>query len=392
MEFKKYKMEDIATFSQGKQVEIENQYTEQKENMKRFLRIIDFTNPNEPIRYVKDFGDRYYATKDDLVMIRYGSQTCGKVVIGKEGIIANNMFKINLDNSTVLNRYAYYCLKQDTVYNYLRGSQNSSTMPSINFGILNKLEIEVPSIDNQKKIIKILNDIDQKIELNNEINNNLYELSNNLFKKVLEENEIKEYKRLDEISDCQNGHAFYKEGYDDTGLMVVDLGNVNLNSNFIYTNADKYISKDRIPNEKFIVKKNDLVMIMTDRKATMDLLGKTAKIYENKEYALNQRIYRIRSKINVNYLYTYLNSDKVSNELKSKALGSVQKYINTNVINEIMVPLFEDEIMEKFSNIVNPIFEYMEYNISENKILEQLRDTLLPKLMNGEIDLDSIEI
>lgn len=173
MEFKNYKMEDIATFSQGKQVEIENQYTEKKENMKRFLRIIDFTNPNEPIRYVENFGDRYYAKKDDLVMIRYGSQTCGKVVIGKEGIIANNMFKINLDNSIVLNRYAYYYLKQDIVYNYLRGSQNSSTMPSINFGILNKLEIEVPSIDNQRKIVKILNDIEKKIELNNEINNNL---------------------------------------------------------------------------------------------------------------------------------------------------------------------------------------------------------------------------
>lgn len=173
MEFKKYKMEEVATFSQGKQVEIENQYTQQQENMKRFLRIIDFTNPNEPTRYVEDFGDRYYVSKDDLIMIRYGSQTCGKVVIGKEGIIANNMFKINLDNSLILNRYAYYYLKQEIVYNYLRSSQNSSTMPSINFGILNKLEIEVPSIKNQRKIIKILNDIDKKIELNNEINNNL---------------------------------------------------------------------------------------------------------------------------------------------------------------------------------------------------------------------------
>ena len=98
MEFKKYKMEDISTFSQGKQVEIENQYTKQFDNMKRVLRIIDFTNPNESLRYVEDYGNRYYVTKEDLVMIRYGSQTCGKVVIGKEGIIANNMFKINLDN------------------------------------------------------------------------------------------------------------------------------------------------------------------------------------------------------------------------------------------------------------------------------------------------------
>ena len=64
MEFKKYKMEDISTFSQGKQVEIENQYTKQFDNMKRFLRIIDFTNPNEPIRYVEDYGNRYYVTKE----------------------------------------------------------------------------------------------------------------------------------------------------------------------------------------------------------------------------------------------------------------------------------------------------------------------------------------
>lgn len=300
------------------------------------------------------------------------------------------LFKIH---DELKSKWLYYYLNSPKAKGKVLSMLSGSTQKFISLSNLRNLKIEFPqNIDDAKRIIKICESIDKKIKLNNEINNNLYELSNNLFKKVLEENEIKEYKRLDEISDCQNGHAFYKEGYDDTGLMVVDLGNVNLNSNFIYTNADKYISKDRIPNEKFIVKKNDLVMIMTDRKATMDLLGKTAKIYENKEYALNQRIYRIRSKINVNYLYTYLNSNKVSNELKSKALGSVQKYINTNVINEIKVPLFEDEIMEKFSNTVNPIFEYMEYNILENKSLEQLRDTLLPKLMNGEIDLDSIEI
>ena len=206
MEFKKYKMEDISIFSQGKQVEIENQYTKQFDNMKRFLRIIDFTNPNEPIRYVEDYGNRYYVTKEDLVMIRYGSQTCGKVVIGKEGIIANNMFKINLDNSIVLNRYAYYFLKQDLVYNYLRSSQNSSTMPSINFGILNKLEIEIPNLDNQRKIVKFLCNIDQKIESNNKINNNLYEMGDNLYNEYFgkyKDNLPSDYKivKLNEVAD-----------------------------------------------------------------------------------------------------------------------------------------------------------------------------------------------
>lgn len=333
--------------------------------------------------------DEYNIDKDQVVVVARGVGGTGDVKYSTEKCYLTNLsIALDINKSIVLPKYLYYYYQIKN----LRYLDSGSAQSQITINDLKNVVVLIPSMNMQYKIVKILESFDNKIQINNKINNNLYELSNNLFKKIFEENDIKEFKRLDEISDCQNGHAFYKEGYDDAGLMVVDLGNVNLNSNFIYTNADKYINKDRIPNEKFIVKKNDLIMIMTDRKATMDLLGKTAKIYENKEYALNQRIYRIRSKINVNYLYTYLNSDKVSNELKSKALGSVQKYINTNVINEIMVPLFEDEIMEKFSNTVNPIFEYMENNILENKTLEQLRDTLLPKLMNGEIDLDNIEI
>ena len=326
--------------------------------------------------------------------IRPANKRFAYIDFDSENYIASTKLMVLRSKNNIDNRFLYNLLSSNEIINKLHeiAVSRSGTFPQITFTELSNLEVSIPDYKDQIKIGKFIDLINKKITLNTKINNNLYKLSNSLFKNFFEENEIKEYNRLDEISDCQNGHAFYKEGYDDTGLMVVDLGNVNLNSNFIYTNADKYINRARIPNEKFIVKKNDLVMIMTDRKATMDLLGKTAKIYENKEYALNQRIYRIRSKINVNYLYTYLNSDKVSNELKSKALGSVQKYINTNVINEIMVPLFEDEIMEKFSNIVNPIFEYMENNILENKTLEQLRDTLLPKLMNGEIDLDNIEI
>lgn len=203
-------------------------------------------------------------------------------------------------------------------------------------------------------------------------------------------------RRLDEVAECQNGNAFYKDGYDDTGIMVVDLGNVNINGSFIYTNADKYISQERLENNskynKYLLFKNDLVMVMTDRKATMDLLGKTGKIYENKQYLLNQRMYRIRSKINVNYLYTVLNNNKTLDELKSKALGSVQKYVNTGHINELKIIVGTDEIMGKFSQIVNPIFERIENNILENNSLQELRDTLLPKLMSGEIDLDNIEI
>ena len=133
-------------------------------------------------------------------------------------------------------------------------------------------------------------------------------------------------------------------------------------------------------------------MIMTDRKATMDLLGKTAKIYEDKEFALNQRIYRIRPTINVNYVYSFLNSSSTLDNLKGIALGSVQKYINTNHINNLKIVVPSAEIMSEYSKVVDPMFKRMEKNILENRNLEIMRDTLFPKLMNGEIDLENINI
>lgn len=184
MEFKKYRLGEIATFSQGKQVDVKEQYATKRKDMKKFTRIVDYTNASEPVRYVENYGDRYFASEDELVMIRYGSQTAGMAVMGKNGIIANNLFKINLDNDIVLNKYMYYYLSQKEIFNYLRSSQSSSTMPAISFSIMNSLEIDIPSISYQKKSINILQKIDRKIELNNQINDNLQKFIRDFYKET----------------------------------------------------------------------------------------------------------------------------------------------------------------------------------------------------------------
>lgn len=200
-----------------------------------------------------------------------------------------------------------------------------------------------------------------------------------------------------EVADCQNGRAFYKEGYDPNGAFVIDLGNVNTSGNFVRTAADKYISLDRYKEpklEKYRVYKNDIVMVMTDRKSTMELLGKVGKIYKDGYYLLNQRMYRIRAKegINTNYLYACLNSTETSNFLKRKALGSVQKYVNTGEINSIEIKVPSSEKMEEIASILDPIFLQMESNILENESLNELRDILLPKLISGELDVSGIDL
>lgn len=167
------KLDECAKFSQGKQVPVEEQYAEPFEDSVRFVRIVDFTNENEPPRYIKNLGDSYQVNSSDLIMIRYGSQTAGKVVRGFSGIIANNMFKIDINRNLFDINFAYYYLSSSTIYKMLMNAQSSSTMPAITFGMLGQIKLPLFALETQQKIAKVLSAIDDKIELNNSINNNL---------------------------------------------------------------------------------------------------------------------------------------------------------------------------------------------------------------------------
>lgn len=294
--------------------------------------------------------------------------------------------------------FVYYLVRSSFVRELaIKSMVGSSGRQRVQTNVVENLEIDFPSLTEQTQIASVLKSLDDKIALNNKINNNLEQqyisIVDNLLSKLTQ---YKIYSLL-EVADCQNGRAFYKEGYDPNGAFVIDLGNVNTSGNFVRTAADKYISLDRYKEpklEKYRVYKNDIVMVMTDRKSTMELLGKVGKIYKDGYYLLNQRMYRIRAKegINTNYLYACLNSTETSNFLKRKALGSVQKYVNTGEINSIEIKVPSSEKMEEIASILDPIFLQMESNILENESLNELRDILLPKLMSGELDVSGIDL
>lgn len=274
----------------------------------------------------------------------------------------------------------------------------------------------------QKAIVDILSSLDDKIELNNQMNKTLEEMAQALFKRwfvdfefpnkegqpykssggEMVESELGlipkgwEVKYLSDLADFQNGFAFYKVGYSENGIKVIDLGNVNALGNFVETNRDKYISLDiynQEKMEKYKLNKDDLIIIMTDRTQEMNILGKTAKVPYSDKFILNQRVGRIRAQkdINSNYLLSAINSNRVLNDLKSKALGSVQKYVNTNHVKEIELLLPSSEIMKYYSRIIDPIYDKMLENNEENLTLTEIRDNLLPKLMSGEIRVSDFE-
>jgi len=147
---------EIASFSQGIQVGLEQHLTEPKTGYVRFIRIVDYTQNTEDIRYVPDPGEKYFVKEDDIVMVRYG--TPGLIGRGKAGVIANNLFKITIENNALSKDFLCLCLSQKHIQTYL-STQGSATMPALNFGQLNTVSINFPSLKEQTKIVEKLDSL-----------------------------------------------------------------------------------------------------------------------------------------------------------------------------------------------------------------------------------------
>ena len=157
------KLGNVAKFRQGIQVDLEKQYTEDADNRERFIRIVDYTQGTNDIRYIDKIDNANYVDEKDVVVVRYGA-TAGFIGRGIAGIVANNMFTIN--PSEELNKeFLYTYMKQDKMYNYLNLSNGSSAMPAINFGIMTSLNITYPSVAEQQKIGAYFSTLDHLITL-----------------------------------------------------------------------------------------------------------------------------------------------------------------------------------------------------------------------------------
>lgn len=155
LQYKDFLLKEIATFSQGIQVDPNLQYDTMKSGRIRFLRIVDFVSNNEPYRYIEKPSNKYIKSDNELIMIRYGASAAGKVFMCHSGAIANNMFKINL-KPEILPKYVMYYLSQNSIYTLLNSSGGRSTMPAINFKLVGSIHIPIPPYSEQQRIVSIL--------------------------------------------------------------------------------------------------------------------------------------------------------------------------------------------------------------------------------------------
>ncbi|GAA4932822.1 restriction endonuclease subunit S [Algibacter agarivorans] len=312
---------------------------------------------------------------------------------------------------SVINEKFLRCvISSDSFKNYVKNIQGGVGVPHISPSQIKNYEFEIPPLSTQKRLADILSVYDDLIENNLKRITLLEQAAQNIYKEWFvklrfpghENTPINEetglpvgwsMKRLDEIYEFKNGFAFYTKGYseEETPYVVVDLGNISESGDFVLSGKEKYISESLYQEkEGYYLKKYDIVVAMTDMTARLGILAKVGIIDENDKYVLNQRVGRLRSKVEyIDYCYinASLSDERFISEMHQRSKGAVQKYFNTKDIVQYMVTTPTKSIVEQFNLIYRPIIENRIVLKFQNQKLKAARSILLPRLMNRTIEL-----
>lgn len=158
------KLGEVCKFSQGVQVDLSLQSLEKKDGFNRFLRIVDYTMLNTDIRYVNITDVKYFVKPDDVVVVRYGA-SAGVVGIKKEGVLANNLFKLNHDKNVLNYIYLSRLLSTDYYKSFVRNIAFGAAMPALNFNSFKMFNTIIPPLSLQQEFASRIEKIERQKEL-----------------------------------------------------------------------------------------------------------------------------------------------------------------------------------------------------------------------------------
>ena len=326
----------------------------------------------------------------------------GEVVMVEGEVITNQQINSITNIKDNYNPdFVYYCLKP--MKNYFHKIAGGSTMPILNKKDFSNIKVRIPSLEKQKEIADILSSLDDKIELNKKTNQTLEEIAQAIYKswfvdfEPFQDGEFIdselgkipkgwEVGTIGELTKVQNGYAFKSKNLKEEGCAgVIKIRNVKESVDIAHT---QFISKsiEKEIHDRYKIKSNSILIALTGEVGRIGLVPKNKK-----KLYLNQRVGMLKpkSKTKRDYLYCALSTDYYRKMIEKRAGGSVQQNVSATAIEELSMIVPPEEIMNNFSNIIRDLILKISENYYENYTLKNLRDTLLPKLMSGEIRVNT---
>jgi type I restriction enzyme S subunit len=423
--WKEYKLEDVATVQTGP-------FGSQ-------LHQKDYVEIGTPIITVEHLGDnrityqnlpkvtkedkerlkKYHLQEGDVVFSRVGSVDRRALVTKKEDgwLFSGRCLRVRADEKLANGAFLSYYFGQENFKEYIRRIAVGATMPSINTKILSEIVVTLPDLPTQTAIAEILSSLDDKIELNNKINQELENLAQTLFKQWFIDFEFpnengEPYKSSGgEMVDSELGeipHGWKVSTIDDItevvtkGTTPTTIGGKFTESGINFIKVESLTEQGAYIKSKFgfidedtnqllkrsIIKEGDVLFSIAGT------IGRVAVVTKDILPAnTNQAIAIIRpNKVDSNFLKLLMQSALIQNDTKSNVVQAVQANLSLGVIKatKFIRPL--SDILEVFQSATKEIFEQVNLLTEENQELTSLRDTLLPKLISGELEVAAVKV
>ena len=334
---------------------------------------------------------RYIVHKGDILISVVGT-------IGLIGIVGETLDKANqtencdkiINIKGVLPEYLYYYLKSSFGQDEIKKGTVGAVQPKLPLKNVQDISVLYPAMEEQEKIVAILSAIDEKIETNEVVNNNLLEqvLAIYRYRFVDTTNELRQTCRADEYFDISIGKTpprkepqwFSTNPKDVTWVSISDMGTCGL----YISKSSKQLTREAVDHHNVKIVPDNTILLSF--KLTVGRIAIT-----DGEMTTNEAIAHFKTnKKEINeYLYCYL---KCFNYQTMGSTSSIATAVNSKIIKGMPFVVPTNEEITEFHSLAAPMFAKIKANQAEISNLTKLRDTLLPKLISGELDVSDIDI
>lgn len=372
MKWEKVKLGDIIEIKKG-------EYITKKEAKEGPYPVI--LGGQEPAYYI----DHFNHTGKAIVVSRSGA-SAGYVSFWNEPIFVTDGYMIE-PKSKVTFEFLFYLMKH--VQSYLQGLQGGAAIPHVNPRIITSIDVRIPSVEAQKCISGIISKYDNLIENNQKQIKLLEEATQRLYKEWFVDLRFPGHETtpivdgvpegwivcsIDDLGEYINGYAFKPSDWEESGKPIIKIKELNEG---VTKNTPRNSGID-VP-EKYYISAGDIVFSWS---ATL-----TAMIWDGEEGLLNQHLFKVIPKDGVSREFVLQSILNALNEFKNLTTGATMKHIQRGKLKEVFLLFPKLTIMQKYQRVSEPIRNQILKLRNSNFDLQEARDRLLPKLMNGEIEV-----
>ena len=373
-EWREVKIGDITNLYQGLAINKKTNYLLVEKSTLPLLRIKDLQeNTEEFFINDKEAPKKCIANEDDLIFTRTG--IVGMVFMGKKGVVHNNCFRIVPKNDEVYLPFYYHYFNRESIRDYLTNISAGSVQPDMNHTIFKTVKVPFPPLKEQKAIAEVLSSLDDKIDLLHRQNKTLEEMAQTLFRQWFIEEAKDEWEvgKLPDEFDFTMGLSPKGETFNEEGIGT-PMYQGNADFEFKFPKNRVYTTDPKRYAEKF----DTLISVRAP-------VG--AQNMAKEKCCIGRGVASFRYKDdNSFYTYTYFKMMSLMNEIKQfNNSGTVFGSINKTDFQEMDIVIPPKELVMKFQKEVKPLDDKVIQNTFQIKTLENIRDTLLPKLMSVEV-------